>query len=256
MIDIFNMVDMGGIDVAKAQGEKVDGLFLRLLNSIQNCRYSVLCNWLFAEIPIVPTYVELVFDGEQVSINDLITVTSDDIVHIHSIEGEPVIHPLSVAENGIFTPQTGVDGFSPVNVNVPEPVIQPLSVTENGFFVPPEGVTGYSPITVNVGGGIFPVLLMNHGQISNETQYLLPQFDAGTDITDYDFLIVKLWRENTFWGYGYVNPNYLSDGHTASTYGNIPSYTIRFNSAGVLSVQYSGDYVNSYIDVYGVTWII
>lgn len=114
--DKFNTVDMGGIDVVKAQGEKVDGLFLRLLNSIQDCRYSVLCNWFFAEIPVAPAYVELVFDGEQVSINDLITVTPDDIVHVSSLQS--TILPLNVEENGRYVPPSGVDGYSPVIVNV------------------------------------------------------------------------------------------------------------------------------------------
>lgn len=33
------------------------------------------------------------------------------------------------------------------------PVINPLSVTENGTYVAPSGVDGYSPVTVNVSGG-------------------------------------------------------------------------------------------------------
>ena len=41
-----------------------------------------------------------------------------------------------------------------------DPVIQPLSVTENGTYTAPEGVDGYSPVTVNVpssgGGGSLP----------------------------------------------------------------------------------------------------
>ena len=34
-----------------------------------------------------------------------------------------------------------------------EAVIQPLSVTQNGTYNPPSGVDGYSPVTVNVSGG-------------------------------------------------------------------------------------------------------
>ena len=34
-----------------------------------------------------------------------------------------------------------------------EPTIEPLSVTENGTYTAPSGVDGYSPITVNVSGG-------------------------------------------------------------------------------------------------------
>lgn len=36
-------------------------------------------------------------------------------------------------------------------------VVQPLSVTQNGTYTAPSGVDGYSPVTVNVsGGGNFP----------------------------------------------------------------------------------------------------
>ena len=34
--------------------------------------------------------------------------------------GEPVIQPLSVTENGTYTVPEGVDGYNPVNVNVPD----------------------------------------------------------------------------------------------------------------------------------------
>jgi hypothetical protein len=38
-------------------------------------------------------------------------------------------------------------------------VIEPLSVTQNGIYNPPSGVDGYSPVTVNVsGGGDIPLL--------------------------------------------------------------------------------------------------
>ena len=119
-IDKFNIVDMGGIDIVKSQGLRVEGLFTRLLNSIQNCKYTLLTNWNFAEIPIVPTYVELVFDGEEVKINDLISVTDEDVVRVYSLEepSEPVITELMATENGTYVPEEGVDGFSPVTVNV------------------------------------------------------------------------------------------------------------------------------------------
>ena len=38
------------------------------------------------------------------------------------------------------------------NVPSDEPVIEPLEVTENGTYEAPDGVDGYSPITVNVAG--------------------------------------------------------------------------------------------------------
>lgn len=112
--DKFNMVDMGGIDVVESQGVAVDGLFTRLLNAIQNCRYQILYNWKFAQVEITPSPIELVFDGEKVSINDAITVTEDDVVHIYSLE--PVIESLTVMENGVYEAPLGVDGYNPVVV--------------------------------------------------------------------------------------------------------------------------------------------
>jgi hypothetical protein len=44
--------------------------------------------------------------------------------------------------------ETGGGGTEPAN-----PIIEPLSVTENGTYTAPNGVDGYSPVTVNVQGG-------------------------------------------------------------------------------------------------------
>ena len=64
----------------------------------------------------------------------------------------PVIRSLSVTENGTYTAPDGVDGYSPVVVEVPEkePVTQELNVTQNGEYVPGSGVDGYSKVKVNV----------------------------------------------------------------------------------------------------------
>lgn len=52
---------------------------------------------------------------------------------------DPVIEALNVTENGTYTAPDGVDGYSPVTVNVPVPdgYIQPngtLNITENGEY--------------------------------------------------------------------------------------------------------------------------
>ena len=71
---------------------------------------------------------------------------------IASIGRDPVIESKSITANGTYTAPEGVDGYSPITVNVPTPtpVIESKSITANGTYTAPEGVDGYSPITVNV----------------------------------------------------------------------------------------------------------
>ena len=63
-----------------------------------------------------------------------------------------VIEGLTITSNGTYTAGAGVDGYSPVEVDVPAPefVTETLSVSENGTYTPSEGVDGYSQVNVNV----------------------------------------------------------------------------------------------------------
>ena len=159
--DKFNMVDMGGIDIVFSQGVEVPGLYQKLVESIAQCRYQVLYNWMFDGIIIPPTYVQLeIDDNDNVVINEGIEVDENDVVHIYSLDPEPilpVIQELSVSENGTYVVPENVDGYNPVIVNVPDipAVIQALNVSENGTYQVPQGVDGYGPVIVDVPSGGF-----------------------------------------------------------------------------------------------------
>lgn len=72
---------------------------------------------------------------------------------IRSISGgSPTINPLSVTENGTYAAPTGVDGYSPVVVNVPTSAnLGTKTITENGTYnASDDSLDGYSSVTVNV----------------------------------------------------------------------------------------------------------
>ena len=91
---------------------------------------------------------------------------------ISTIGRAPVIESKSITENGTYTAPEGVDGYSPVTVNVPAPVIQSKSITENGTYTAPEGVDGYSPITVNVP---VPAPVIQSKSITENGTYTAPE---------------------------------------------------------------------------------
>ena len=65
---------------------------------------------------------------------------------------EAIIQSLSISANGVYTASSGVDGYSPITVNVPqeEPNIQNLAISANGTYTAPADIDGYNPITVAV----------------------------------------------------------------------------------------------------------
>lgn len=151
--DKFNMVDMEGIDIITSQGEVVEGLYQKLVESITQCRYQCLYNWKFDGILIPPTYVEMDIVDDVVWINEGVSVDEEDVIRIYSLEPpvpEPRLLALAVSANGDYLPPADYDGFSSVNVSVPEPVFDLLRATANGTYQPPQGVDGYASVEVAV----------------------------------------------------------------------------------------------------------
>lgn len=122
--------------------------------------------------------------SEKLTLDEMPTEIAS-IVGGGTTPAKPIIEPLSVTENGTYTAPNGVDGYSPVTVNVPIPdgyikpagalevtengsydvtekasvvvsvperevVLQDMEITENGTYSADEGYDGLGQVTVNV----------------------------------------------------------------------------------------------------------
>lgn len=151
----YNMVDMGGIDLAEANGTVVEGLYAKIVEAINACGDTVLYNWKFAGIEIAPQHTQILLGVGSLTINTLIQVTEQDVVTVLGIAPPPPpvvpVEPLNASENGVYTATPPVSGFNPVNVTVPAKVLVPLSVAENGEYDPSDyNADGFSAVDVDV----------------------------------------------------------------------------------------------------------
>lgn len=121
----YNMVDMGGIDLAEANGTVVEGLYAKIVEAVNDCGDVVLYNWKFAGIEIAPQYTSILL-GDPITINGAVQVTEQDLVTVPGINPDPpeppeplVLVPIEITENGEYDPADyDADGFSSVKVSV------------------------------------------------------------------------------------------------------------------------------------------
>ena len=160
----------------------------------------------------------------------------------------PVIQSKSITENGTYIAPDGVDGFSPIVVDVPAyvPVIQSKSITENGTYTAPEGVDGFSPITVNVPTGIFITVNGDGLQVSTSSDYSSASFT--TNLTTNRWYVISIYDS---YGavYNYALLKYTSSGQqiTAPLYdGNM---TLVVTDSTISGYSYGGNFRDIYCKV-------
>lgn len=134
------------------------------------------------------------------------------------------------------------------------------TVTQNGTYnASDDNADGYSSVTVNVSGGGSKVKIMNQGQISSTSDYQTAYFDNGVDFSNYDLLLFELYLNSAIIGKTYIYkeewqqyPNYVIFVIPGEI--NSKGYQCRFsyNNKTIASTYYSGNFVNLYVDVYGV----
>lgn len=151
----YNLVDMGGIDLAEANGTIVEGLYSKIVEAVDACGDAVLYNWKFASIEIAPQHTQILVGETSILINSVIQVTELDEVSIIGLDPPtPIggIVPLQATENRTYTAVSPVEGFNPVVVQVPlpdVPVLIPLTVSAPGTYIPSDyDADGFSEVIV------------------------------------------------------------------------------------------------------------
>lgn len=151
----YNMVDMGGIDLAEVYETVVEGLYSRIVEAVNDCGDVILYNWKFAGIEIAPQYTSVIL-GSPLIINGVIQVTELDQISvigwIPPVPPTPVT-PLNVTSNGTYSAEDPFVGFNPVDVLVESDIPSWLYYFEEepDDLVGEDGDVGIVGITVNAG---------------------------------------------------------------------------------------------------------
>lgn len=91
------------------------------------------------------------FDEVHVSVPNSYSASDEGKVVSNGALVAQTARSSQITQNGTY--DTTLNDEVTVNVPGSSAVVQPLSVTQNGIYNPPSGVDGYAPVTVNVSGG-------------------------------------------------------------------------------------------------------
>lgn len=107
-------------------------------------------------------------------------------------------------------------------------------------------VIGNSVCLASNGSGSSAVKVMEQGQVSNTSTYMTATFDSS--IASYDFVEVHMFRADADIGYAVVKVPTSSA--TFYITGGEYTYTMILTPTTIRCSNYSGTYVNLYVDVF------
>lgn len=115
------------------------------------------------------------FDEVHVSVPNSYTASDEGKVVNNGALIAQTARTTQITENGTY--DTTLNDEVTVDVSGGgSAVVQPLSVTQNGIYNPPSGVDGYAPVTVNVSGGGSDVIVSQtppSSDVGTEGQYYI-----------------------------------------------------------------------------------
>lgn len=154
------LLNLSNRNAADFQRLEVPDSYEKASGALTAGTYVTVYKWLYQGFMLAPSLCDAVDATDHINLVDringgIISVYPDDTITVDggSPGRVPVVEPLQVNANGIYTPSAGVDGFSPVSVAVPsqsEPNVVPINIVDNGTYTAYGEYDGFSPITVNV----------------------------------------------------------------------------------------------------------
>lgn len=259
----YNMVDMGGIDLAEANGTVVVGLYSKIVEAVNACGDVVLYNWKFAGIDIAPQHTSILL-GNPITINGAVQVTERDVVTVPGISPDPpVLLPITITENGQYSPlDYDVEGFGVVTVNVHSyyvktPLIPPMTSDTLPYGIASASSSLASSFAAYMAFNRFEAAQsMQGGWLASsvdQSPYLMYEFDSDKELWSIEIhtannsttvfrTVIIEGRVNGDWENCIYNGNSYNLEFRSNTYGqNCLVYDIKLNGNTYDAIRISGN---------------